>query len=305
MPDIEQMNFDEEVICDHLVTKEVKKLWYYEKSCLREFIRVCEKYNIKYTVGGGTLLGSIRHKGFIPWDDDIDVFMLWEEYKRFCEVAPAEIQYPFFFQHYKTQSGYGPAMARIRRNDTTGCTKFEWETADEKYNCGIFMDIFPLHGVGEDKKQLSRQKFWVEYYRKALVGYHRTLQAKKGMSKGLRYYFNPKVLHWRFLHMFMSHDVIAEKFLKACSMYNDSKKVGLISFLGFKDKYIWDKALFEEMTEAPFDELTVSVPVHYDEVLRHQFGDYMVYVKGSAIHTMAVFDPDTPYTVKLADRNKK
>ena len=66
----------------------------------------CSESGLSYYIVGGSMLGAIRHGGFIPWDDDIDVCMLEADYKKFCQIAPAELCEPFFFQNYKTQKGF-------------------------------------------------------------------------------------------------------------------------------------------------------------------------------------------------------
>lgn len=65
---------------------------------LYQLDQICRKYNIHYFASGGTMLGAVRHKGFIPWDDDIDIMMFREEYDKLCKVAPKELKYPYFFK---------------------------------------------------------------------------------------------------------------------------------------------------------------------------------------------------------------
>ena len=92
------MFFEEEVRCGHTVTSQIKKLWSVQIACLEQLKQICERHNIRYFVSGGTLLGVIRHKGYIPWDDDLDVVMFKEDYDRFCQVAPNELPPPMNFK---------------------------------------------------------------------------------------------------------------------------------------------------------------------------------------------------------------
>ena len=116
---------------------------------------------------------------------------------------------------------------------------------------------------------------------------------------------DPCVLYWKLTSLFMDHKELSQKFLRACSSGgNQSEYVGVIPFLGIKDKYIYRREWFDETVELPFEYLTVDCPAGYDAILRHQFGDYMVFKKGAAIHTMAVMDPDTPYYEKLYGRKE-
>ena len=89
---------DEEIRDDYVVSSQMKQVWAVELDLLNKILEVCKKYNIKIIASGGTLLGAVRHKGFIPWDDDIDLMMMRDQYDKLCDVAEKEFKYPYFFQ---------------------------------------------------------------------------------------------------------------------------------------------------------------------------------------------------------------
>lgn len=286
--------------CGHYITEQVKKLWKAEIDCLQQLQKICKKHDIRYFAGGGTLLGAVRHQGFIPWDDDIDVFMLSEDYRRFCEIAPKELEEPYFFQHFTTQPGYGPSKAKIRKSDTTACTNFEYEYADENFNLGIFIDILPLTPVCGSKLGRKLQAFIVRQYRTAVSGYENLRILKKSGPVRFKQYFKKNILYWKVCSLFMNHSMLSRQYLAACSLGGKkAEEVGLISALGFQEKYIYKKAWLDERVALPFEYIEVDCPAEYDKLLSHQFGDYMVFEKGTELHATTIIDPDTPYKEKM------
>ena len=135
---------NEEIRNDYLVSEKMKKVWYTEIGLYQEFDRFCKIHNLQYYADYGTLLGAVRHKGFIPWDDDMDFTMLRPDYQRMLSLAPAYFDHPFYFQNYHTETKPAKVynFSRLRDERTTCLSKDMDETIID--HPGIFIDIFPL-----------------------------------------------------------------------------------------------------------------------------------------------------------------
>ena len=134
------------------ISEYTKRVWAREIELYFEFDRVCKKHNLTYYIAYGSLLGAVRHGGFIPWDDDLDVLMMREDYDALCKIAPEEFKEPFFFQNEHTDKGCRLAFTKLRNSNTCGMTPFE-KLHDFRYNQGMFFDIFPLDNVSNDPEE--------------------------------------------------------------------------------------------------------------------------------------------------------
>ena len=302
-----EFNLHEEERSGHVVTREVKKLWKTQLELLSVLEDLCKKYNIKYYAGGGTLLGAVRHKGFIPWDDDLDVCMLPEDYKKFCKIALNELKESgeYFFQNFMTEEGFTPAFSRLRKSNTTACTEFEWNHNTENYNYGIFIDIFPLYYIYDSKINRFFQKAYISLIKKIVIGHEKYQYKCNRKKKGFKYIFSRSILLWKICRIFMNYNELCEWFVNACSRCHSSRQVGLISFLGFQNKYCWDSEWWKGDLTLPFENIEINIPKEYDKILRRQYRNYMYFEKNTAIHSMKIFDADTPYKVKLEKHFKE
>lgn len=147
--------FKEEYRSGYLVTTNTKKIWAVMLDLIWQVMKVCEKHDIKWFIDGGSLLGTIRHGGFIPWDDDVDIAMPREEYEKFIKYASEELPEPYFVSDFKSECeknhALAPATHATLKNSTTTCKKFAHICQNiKKYNTGIAIDIFPFDTVPDD-----------------------------------------------------------------------------------------------------------------------------------------------------------
>ena len=152
--------FREEIRDGYKVSEKMKKVWAVELDLLNKLLEVCQKYELKCFADAGTLLGAVRHKGFIPWDDDIDVVMFREDYEKLRAVAQEEFKEPYFFQCAYSDDNYIRGHAQLRNSDTTAFLYREVRRKVER-NYGIFIDIFILDGVFQNRFLLKVQNLIV------------------------------------------------------------------------------------------------------------------------------------------------
>ena len=125
--------------------EQLKKLHDIELEILLEIDRICRKNHIHYSLTGGTLLGAVRHRGFIPWDDDADISMLRSEYVRFREACKIDLDKDrFYFQDIETTEGYRWGYGKLRRKDSLFLREHQEHMP---YEQGLFVDIFPRDGI--------------------------------------------------------------------------------------------------------------------------------------------------------------
>ena len=131
-----------------ITSEELRKIQLLQLGMIEELHRVCELHNISYVLYGGTLLGAVRHKGYIPWDDDADIAMLREDYEKFKQVANELNPEICFFQDSDTDKYYRWGYGKLRRTGTKFVRLYQ-----EHLKCrnGLFIDIFPLDDIPEGK----------------------------------------------------------------------------------------------------------------------------------------------------------
>lgn len=247
-----------------LTDNELKQMHKIQLNMLIEFDKVCRNNNIKYILDAGTLLGAIRHKGFIPWDDDIDVRMLRDDYEKFCVVANKELPDKMFFQNYKNDKGYPWLYSKIRMKGTKAV-----RIGQDKLNMedGIYMDIFPCDGVPDDNKEKIRHNRLAKIYRKILY-------ARIGKHTCDKWY---ERLWWTLVCIIPRSYVYkhSDKLVKKYTEYN-CKKVGTIGWHEPPDVNGFQVSYFTNLTEVEFEGHMFYAPKDWNGFLTYSFDkDYM------------------------------
>ena len=284
--------FNEEIRCGYKISPKMKKVWAAELQLLEKFIDVCERNDLNYFLDGGTLLGAVRHKGFIPWDDDIDVIMPRADYDRLWEIAEKEFTYPYFFQTTLSEQGFFRTHAQLRNSETTGFIAID---EHKNINRGIFMDIFVLDNVpnGILRKKIFKYEILIK---KRILAYQYDREYGSLKFKGKMFY---KLVHTFFnLYPF---DKFFRNFNKTLAKYRnkDTALVGDITLL-WRSNVHWPKEWYEGYSYLNFEGLKVRVPLFYKEVLTRQYGDFMKLPKdvgamNGRSHGTVTFEPDIPY----------
>ena len=282
-------SFEDEIRCEYLVDKKQKQVWKVELDMVSIVDRICKEHNIKYFAICGTMLGAVRHKGFIPWDDDIDLGMLREDYNRFVKYAEKEIEAPYFLQTTLTDNDYYKDYARIRNSNTTAiCEHNEFH----KCNNGIYIDIFPLDNYYNTPFGNLYYKLSRSLGRLMRVKLHYQMRENPNLKSKVAYFIAKGIDEKR-----------AYKVRERLQTWHSRKRA---KYAGITDTYLdkydasklaFPREVFDEYQYVPFENIEIPIPKDYDTFLKIFFGDYMSFppVEERGIHHNIIFDPNTPY----------
>ena len=236
-----------------------------ELETLKEIDRICKKHNINYFLTGGSLLGAIRYGKSIPWDDDLDIGMLREDFERFRKICPQEINTSkFTYASYTTEENCHYLFDKIRLKNTYFSTEF---SAKYKIQDGVFVDIF-VYDITSPSS--IKQKLHINLVKTAIrfLNMKWTGKADRTMNG---YLFSRiampfvKIVPFKMLHKFSD---------KMLMFYNNKKSDFLIDGTGLNiNRGAFRKELLEKLTEINFEGMSVPIPENYDGFLKHVYGE--------------------------------
>ena len=240
-----------------LSTEELRQLQLIELEMLVEIDRICRKNNIKYSIIFGTLIGAVRHKGFIPWDDDLDVAMVYEEYEKFFEACKTDLDTTrFFLQDFRTDPGYRWGICKLRRLNTE-YIKLTHQKLKQK--TGVAIDIFNYYAYpdGEKvRKKYDRKMFVIRKILYSAIG--KTFE--KNFFKRIFFWFL-SLIPTKFTHRIMFKNL--KKYENA-----NTENVATVMFVDDETpKNGYPKRLFNEFIDVEFEGMKFKAIKNYDEFL--------------------------------------
>ncbi|BCZ48931.1 phosphorylcholine transferase LicD [Clostridium gelidum] len=239
---------------------------------LKDVHELCEKHGIKYFLDAGTLIGAVRHKGFIPWDDDVDIGMIREEYNKFLKIAKKELPKHLFLQTFETDEYYNvyPTPCKVRYNNTLFLEDGTEE--NHKMHNGIFIDVFPYDS-------LPKHNFTYKIQRTLSYNILKSFKRLRDMPEHLSFK-NKITFSFYKLVVKMFPNKRRLRFFNYLVKWNDSKS----KYMGYGvdtywSEYVYKKSDYFDLTKLEFEGEYFYAPKNYDAILTRLYGDYMTMPK--------------------------
>lgn len=275
---------------DWLVDEKTKKVWYVLLDLIKQLDKICTRNGLKWYPLFGTLLGAVRHNGFIPWDDDVDIGMPREDYDRLVDICSKGLDYPYFLQTTESDNECYKYLATLRNSETTGnracCLKLD-------QNSGIGISIFPLEGCGSSLALFRLRRFPMYVASVLCNTYVNEINTSKKavvLRKALRIIsFDYKKIN-RIIENINSRHPMRGSSMCTTTLQRDPTTKHI-------KQQVWKREWFDKTIDFQFENINVPIPCGYDSILRSFYGDYMKFPpleKRQGKHDI-VYEPDVPY----------
>lgn len=266
----------------------------YLKEMLVEIKEICDANGIMYFLGGGTLLGAVRHKGFIPWDDDIDIMLPRKDYEKLIEVFNKQTKKAYKLLYYKNCKGYYYTYAKIVCENTI----LEENNFEPIKEMGIYIDVFPIDYLPDNEQEIKKTfKEYNKYYK--LLNFYKIKDHSVFTNNKLKIFIKNSLK--KVLKKEKIIYKIVDKINKVCTKYMDTNTVACITGR-YQEKEIMNKDYMDGYVEVEFEGVKYKAPKGYDEYLKKHYGKYMELPPKEqqiAAHDTIIFTREEKYNVLL------
>ena len=279
-----------------------------ELHVLKEVVKVLKAHKLRYFAVGGTCIGAIRHKGFIPWDDDIDIAMPRKDFEKFRQKYYKEL--PKYLKKIDGEVSRSHDFLFMKIHDSrTTYVELYAENSPDRYS-GVFVDIMPVDGLPSSDKEIAafmkRVGHWQSMNSLCRPGMNIPRNKKEQFKISIKKMIKPVI------QSLYAYDYFYQKVISEASKYDyDHSEKFLFTWRNMHGKYdrlVYSAELFRNLTEVPFEDSMISVPENYDAYLTKDFGDYMQPPppeQQHSVHHVCLENMETPCSVYAKLKQKE
>lgn len=323
--------FDQEIRDRFYLDTTMKTVWASEMELLQKIAEVCDKYGLTWYAAYGTLLGAIRHEGFVPWDDDLDIWLIRDDYNKLMEVLHKELPEGHRVRGPLANEEYDQYHTCVNNGSSISIEK-EW--LEQFHNCPftVGIDIFPLDYLPRDEadrkmqknifllvgrvaqlaRKLDRKEYGVQEGESEAKIQERIQNIKQEIKEGITYIEKTYSLP-------VNRQLFEEeKWYSLCSemwklanhiamQYDEKQSDDLVMYVGYsrQESVIFPKEWFDEVYGASFENFMLPVPSGYERLLKRIYGSYWVYIRNTAMHDYPCYTKQLKQLREYAGKNSE
>ncbi len=289
-PEFSKSFFEDEVREGFYISGMMKRYWASQLTVLSEIAKVCQKHGLRWFADCGTLLGAVRHAGYVPWDDDIDICMFREDWNRFFYEVSNELPEGYHVITRRLDRNYIFTIGRVVSNNTICTTK---EYLDKNHGCPypIGIDIYPLDGIAADEKEEEERCARITRVQMALqyLGLGRENEEYRQLlhvieEENGKLFTENADLEWELR-------CLEEELMQLYPAYG-SQEIAMVTLWHQYHNHRYQRELYDHTVYIPFETTYIPVPARYEEVLRIVYGEYMTIRKGRALHDYPIYSAE-------------